>query len=476
MNWMPSTILKVRDEAAKFLTQGGGASHAADHHDHHGHMATTSRKTTALEQTMYHPSFTWQDHGCRGVVELLVSSEYFDYLMGFFLLLNAFAIGYSTNHMAQPEQVDKEVPPLFRITDFCFCGIFTLELALRLYAHGCPMYWTKGWQWAWFDTIIVGFQIIDTLTVLIFSGSEFQKSIDDLAVLSMLRLTRIIRLFRMVRLIPELKSMVYLIFASMNAFFWTGVLLCLLMYCVAVYFTESGGKIAMKQDELEAKATREKWGTISSSVLSLFQAITGGDDWNQFLVVFEGDSAHVLNTLVFSVYIAFATLVMLNLVTGVFVEGAQRIIKEDKDMELVKIMYKLFNTADQDHSASISWEEFQEHVEDRGMDEYFKAVDLSSKDAEQLFRLLDSDGSGAISIEEFVRGCLRLRGPARSIDMASLVYDFNARSVDNEKTFVRLEADLQTLTKATTKTLALVSHLLSPPSQQGEAHGEGVLV
>ncbi|CAJ1390782.1 unnamed protein product, partial [Effrenium voratum] len=48
-----------------------------------------------------------------------------------------------------------------------------------------------------------------------------------------------------------------------------------------------------------------------------------------------------LLALVFSMYIAFATLVMLNLVTGVFVEGAQRIAREEKEQELIKSVQKL---------------------------------------------------------------------------------------------------------------------------------------
>lgn len=39
------------------------------------------------------------------------------------------------------------------------------------------------------------------------------------------------------------------------------------------------------------------------------------------------------NTLVFSIFIAFATLVMMNLVTGVFVDGAQRIAREEKNQD-----------------------------------------------------------------------------------------------------------------------------------------------
>jgi len=33
------------------------------------------------------------------------------------------------------------------------------------------------------------------------------------------------------------------------------------------------------------------------------------------------------------------------------------------------------------------------------------------------------DGGGAVEIEEFLMGCLRLRGQARAMDMAKLMFD-----------------------------------------------------
>ena len=44
--------------------------------------------------------------------------------------------------------------------------------------------------------------------------------------------------------------------------------------------------------------------------------------------------------------------------------------------------------------------------------------------AEQLFDLID-DGDGQISIEEFLQGAKRLRGAAKSIDMAQMLVQVN---------------------------------------------------
>lgn len=371
---------------------------------------------------------------CARTLRAVVMSEYFDYVMGVFLMLNALSLGVTVDYWAGQDPADGEETPIpYRVMDLCFCVIFTAELASRLLVFGCKLYTMDGWQWGVFDTVIVIFQILDEFTQLFLQGSGLQEIIEKAFLLRLIKLGRIARLVRMVRLIPELKSMVYLIFASMWSFFWTLVLLVLMMYCFAIFFTESATEVVKKNglDHTSTEDIRNNWGSIMKSILSLYQAITGGDDWCQFIKVFEGEgSMYIITTLVFALYIAFATLVMLNLVTGVFVDAAQRIAKEDKDNELVKQVCKMFVLADEDESHEISWPEFKKHLSDPGMDAYFKTLDLTREEAGDLFHLLDVDQSGYLTVEEFVRGCMRLRGPARSVDLAAFVYDFNCRNAE----------------------------------------------
>ena len=44
-------------------------------------------------------------------------------------------------------------------------------------------------------------------------------------------------------------------------------------------------------------------------------------------------------------------------------------------------------------------------------------------DAWTFFKLLDQDAGGAIEIEEFLMGCLRLRGQARAMELAKIIQD-----------------------------------------------------
>lgn len=348
-------------------------------------------------------------------IQRLVQNRYFDWVFGMFLVINAISIGYSTNLRVKSEE--SATSENLVLLDLLLCIIFTLELGLRWLSYGRKLYSMRDWQWHTFDTVLVIFQISDEIAGrLLVDQAQDALAVDNF--LQVLRLLRVVRLFRMVRLFPELSSMVYLIAGSMSYFLWTVVLLVLLMYCVAVFLTDTAHKTSLAQDEHQASMTRKYWGSVHTSMLSLFQATTGGDDWHNFIAVFEGHDSYGWHVIAFCVYVSFAALVMLNLVTGVFVEGAQKIIRQDKDVDLIKHVCKIFEDIDVDESMTISHGEFISHLDSGVMDAYFDAIELSKHQASDLFDILDVDGNDQVSIEEFVAGCMRLRGSARAIDIA----------------------------------------------------------
>lgn len=356
--------------------------------------------------------------------ETVVHSVFFDYGMGMMLMLNAILMGVSVNHLATQGISEDQMPTEFRVLDMLFNVIFTVELLLRVLAFRERFFKIDAWRWNVFDTIIVSFSWIHTIISISGAGGGV---LENVGVIRLLRLGRVARLVRMVRLIPELKSMVYLIMASMGSFLWALALMMILIYCMAVYFTELG--MEMNENSLATDDIEKHWGSVAKSTLSLYMAVTGGDDWRNFVDVFKTEPRlYALTMVVFSIYIAFATLVMLNLVTGVFVEGAQRIIKEEKDHEIVNMAAKLFLDADDDNSQDLTLEEWHEQMRLGNLDEYIRVVGITRNEATRLFQLLDSDESGTVNVAEFVSGCLRLRGPAKAMDMADLFYNMKKQS------------------------------------------------
>eukprot|EP00930_Biecheleria_cincta_P055420 TRINITY_DN4173_c0_g1_i2.p1 TRINITY_DN4173_c0_g1~~TRINITY_DN4173_c0_g1_i2.p1 ORF type:complete len:852 (+),score=153.02 TRINITY_DN4173_c0_g1_i2:31-2586(+) len=350
----------------------------------------------------------------------LVNSDYFDYIVATILCLNALFIGIQVEFMAH--HTSPEPPVVFRVLDWLFTLAFLVELLMRLGAFRTRFFTMQGWQWHWFDLFIVTFGLADEITTNLFSGSELEGVIEKLGVLRLLRLGRVIRLVRMVRLIPALKSMVYLISASMTSFFWTGVLLLILMYVVAIYFTELATDL--KHENSYRYTSLEHWSSLGASVLSLFQAITGGDDWNNFVSGLPNETYKV-NVIILALYVAFATLVMLNLVTGVFVEGAQRIAREERDQELIKYVRRLYKVCETNKDGEVSWDEFEGSLSTKAMQDFLKAFEMDSNKARDIFLVLDTDKSGAVGLEEFVAAATSLNTPVKNADTEILRYAMN---------------------------------------------------
>merc|ERR1719221_685646 len=86
------------------------------------------------------------------------------------------------------------------------------------------------------------------------------------------------------------------------------------------------------------------------------------------------------------------------------------------DLYLKKVR-QFFIEADTDKSGTLSWEEFESHMQNTKIKAYFQTLDLDVSQAHLVFELLDADGSNEVTVEEFLEGIMRLKGGARSVDL-----------------------------------------------------------
>ncbi|CAK8999551.1 Hypothetical protein (Fragment) [Durusdinium trenchii] len=131
-------------------------------------------------------------------------------------------------------------------------------------------------------------------------------------------------------------------------------------------------------------------------------------------------------------------------ITGVFVDTAiqtsnsQRDIQIEREMELkdsfLKSLKDFFEALDTDGSGSIHLEEIKIMLQDPTLAAYFAVLGFDEVNANQIFHLLDDDESGEVSIEEFLEGCSKLKGAARSIDVHALMHQ--CRALHRELNFV----------------------------------------
>merc|ERR1712032_326938 len=137
--------------------------------------------------------------------------------------------------------------------------------------------------------------------------------------------------------------------------------------------------------------------------------------------------------IVWAVYVLFMIFGVLNVLTGVFVDSAMRAAEQDREQAIavsieeqnsyVQKIKQIFYEADRDHSGTVSYEELKSLLQNQVVQVYLRTLGVEASEACGLFVLLDADSSGSVCIEEFVSGCIRLKGEAKAVDVAYLMYE-----------------------------------------------------
>ncbi|CAE8665973.1 unnamed protein product [Polarella glacialis] len=232
----------------------------------------------------------------------------------------------------------------------------------------------------------------------------------------------------------ELRMMIFSIMNSMKSLLWVMLILGLMYYIFGISFSAAATEYLVTTEmwnDPENSALVHHFGTLDRAFVSLFMSMSGGNDWAVYYDALAPCST--MYQLLFLIFISFAVFAVVNIVTGVFVDGAIQASSGDKalmvqeEMELKKArsdsLREVFEELDTDNSGSCNITELEERLGDERVTAYFNAIKLDVSDAKTLFCLLDHDQSGDVSIDEFVSGCYKLQGEARSLDTKLMQYE-----------------------------------------------------
>jgi len=115
-------------------------------------------------------------------------------------------------------------------------------------------------------------------------------------------------------------------------------------------------------------------------------------------------------------------------VTAIFVDSTLTCSAGDREFvvqaqiegknEFIEQMDQIFDELDANDSGAITAEELENHMSDPKAVAYFASLSLDLKQVKRLFHLIDIDKSGTIDWNEFIFGCLHLKGEAKNLDIA----------------------------------------------------------
>jgi len=383
----------------------------------------------------------------------LVHDKRFTAVCSFFIILNACLIG---------AQMDLELRSIidtrssydesaWRAVEILFAIIFAVELVLRVIANKSLFVFGEEWKWNMFDLVIVAQSLVELSL-----GREGLPNVTYARSLRVLRFIRILRIIRVMRFFQSFRLMIFSIMNSLLSLLWVFLVLFFVMYLFGIFLIH-GTIEFLKREEVDRSHADDlilNYGALPEAMLSLFAAICGGKDWLElFDPLFKIDP---LYGMIFIAYIFFVVFGVLNVVVGAFVDSAYQTSQRDRDYLVSCEVDKnklymdnirtFFYEADQDQSGVLSLEEFEAHLKQDRVKAYFQALELDVSQARALFLLLDVDETDKVDLEEFIGGCMRMKGDAKSIDVNMLLYEnekmiakWNAFMVFCEDKFERLE-------------------------------------
>merc|ERR1719440_819181 len=223
-----------------------------------------------------------ESEGCRGAFLRLAVRQDFNYVCGSAVILNVMWIGFSVDNMSGSEASLIGA----RNVDACFCMFFVIELLIRLIAYGPHFFTMSSSAWNIFDLVLVVTQVAELgfEWYRVMPGTMDTRHVnrtEDLLfrVIRIIRMARILRLIRLVRFVGELRTILASILGSISCLMWTLVLLLVVMYGVGVCMRQ----IVVDDPSLQTEALDRYFSSLPETILSLYAAITGGQNWKDMV-------------------------------------------------------------------------------------------------------------------------------------------------------------------------------------------------
>eukprot|EP00928_Gymnodinium_smaydae_P100655 TRINITY_DN9926_c0_g1_i3.p1 TRINITY_DN9926_c0_g1~~TRINITY_DN9926_c0_g1_i3.p1 ORF type:complete len:593 (+),score=107.40 TRINITY_DN9926_c0_g1_i3:71-1849(+) len=391
---------------------------------------TPRRRSSASSMSSH--SYT----GVRGIIFHVVEHPAFEYFSAFVILLHSFSIGAYVEYQAS---VYTKVHPSLKILNYTLVGVFFFEVALKWFVERRDYLCGHERWWNLFDLLLASMVLFELPFYFLPNGkSGTLKSLVKVA--EMMRTLRVLRIVRVLRFSRTLRTIVSKIFSLVAELVWVTVLFGMLIFVLAVCITQGVNEYfdgAQHKEYWYSEATPIQLrvqlycGSVRSSAATLLRSVSGGILWGEV-----ADLLHEVGYfyfVLFTMYIVLVLLSIMNIITGIFVDAAYQSGQQDRDMleekqHKINEMHaghlrEIFDEIDLDASGSIALDEFNGFVNDRRVVSYLDALGIDTSDATRLFKLLDADGSGEIIADEFVEGCLKLRGEAKSVDIQLLMHE-----------------------------------------------------
>lgn len=362
-------------------------------------------------------------HYQKNFAAIIVKHRRFDQVCAIFIVVASILVGIEVEYKTADNQ------SIFELFGNLTLIWFTAEIFIRIIARGRRYLTGSDRSWNIFDCFCVASSYIE---IVVSAFATDQGSF--LLILRTLRVIRIARIVRVVRFLTHLRMMVNTMFGAVKMLGWAMLLLTMAMYMFAVSFTEAT-KPLLTDDTFQSSKRHlleQYFPNLAITVVTLFSSISGGVSWElPFSALAE---VNILYAFMFLFYICLVVFAMLNVITGLCCDYAiQNCVSEREDiirakksekdslMKQFQQVFQVIDHGDGHHDGYITAEELMYVVQDEDFRAYLAHLHVSLEDVVDIFEIFDRNGDGEVSLDEFVDGCMKVKGPAKKIDIMRLM-------------------------------------------------------
>eukprot|EP00929_Paragymnodinium_shiwhaense_P054497 TRINITY_DN27319_c0_g1_i4.p1 TRINITY_DN27319_c0_g1~~TRINITY_DN27319_c0_g1_i4.p1 ORF type:complete len:811 (-),score=157.75 TRINITY_DN27319_c0_g1_i4:116-2548(-) len=346
--------------------------------------------------------------GWRRKLQELLMSHPFDIAIGLVIAVNAITIGVETSLKADGTMT----PAWLRYLEDFFLFIYTAELVARMIAFGLRAFSSN---WVRFDAFLVCCGILDQVFWALGLDGGGTFILQKVMLVRLLRLARLARLVRLVVRFRVLWLLVQGLLHSINTLIWTFVIILILLYMFAVLALE-----LIAPDESMSERYNDivevYFGSLTAALLTLLQVLTLdsiGGIYRPLIL------AKPWLFFYFMAFLLICSIALMNLITALMVESAMTQAQGDREAnkaytamkrkQMIVELQRIFSSLDADESGMIDFEELMS-ADQEVLDHLQELVDSDDPaELKHVFRTLDYDRSGAVGINAFCEGLMRIQ-------------------------------------------------------------------
>lgn len=344
------------------------------------------------------------------VAESLINDNYLTNLTAVVVLFDAWLTCYDIDSKA----IGDETPFIIQLAaDLCLL-VYTLELCLFFTVKGIRIM-----KIMYRDMLFM----ID-LTVLIcgyveallqaFGMSDFFGRIGMLRLLRVARILRLTRILRKSQSLKELRRLLTMMATCMKALAWSFLICFGVMSFWAMLMVEIIHPIVRDSGDLyfaDCEQCRRATQSVMDANLLLFKTVIAGDSWGLIAVPVIED--HPGTAIIFVGSQLTLVFGVLNLIVAVVVDTfaesrAHDVLNlaEELEQEMAsdkKSLQKMFERIDDDSSGTVTVDELIAGARrDPELQSRLAVMDIDEVDLEQLFEMIDVEGTGQVHARDFI--------------------------------------------------------------------------